>query len=774
MTHELHDMGKVWRIYLRISRFPILATTIRERMRHELFMRGIVDPKRFEEEVKEEAIESQRREGLVNPYTDEPSDIWERRLSILRDQRTDYYFAYNLPLSRFDDLAREVLKQRRSREEILSLNPELAPWEWLFQQAEEYEALPPEERTHVQHHLQEIKVVLIRAMISEQLQFVRIAKEYLDIEDLKWIRSHRIGTGKIGGKAAGLMLAWKILQKTLASQGVGRESLRLVLPDSYFLGADVFYEHQSLNNLSEFMNQKYKPLDQIRDEYPMLLDAYLRGDFPEYVILQLRELLDLVGHRPLIVRSSSLLEDNFDVSFAGIYESVFCPNQGTPEENLVALIGAIARVYASFANPNALFYRKQKGLLDYDERMAVMIQPVQGEHYRDFFFPMVAGMAYSRNPFIWNAKLRREDGFIRMVTGMGTRAVERVGEDYPRMLALSHPQLRPESGSNQIRHYSQYYMDVIDLQRNKFDTRRIGEVLGADYPNIRLLASIDQGDYITQMVFNDQGLDPNKLVMTFDGLISQTAYVDHLKWALKALEFGYGRPVDIEFTLALGREYPRPSIELHLLQCRAQSVHYLAEEVRFPEKLAESDIIFGTEKLVPTGRVRNIDYIVYVDPEKYMLNNNPFEKLEVGRLIGRINQRLEGKIFILMGPGRWGSNNADLGVKVGYADIYNSRALVEIGWGQGPSRPTLSYGTHFFQDLVEAHIYPLAIFPGEQGNPFRQAFFNEALNALPALLPDDARYAEAVKVIDVSATTGGRTLELVMSGEEGRALAFLI
>ena len=297
MTHETHDMGKVWRIYLRISRFPILATTIRERMRHELFMRGIVDPKRFEEEVKEEAIESQQREGLMNPYTDEPSDIWERRLNILRDQRTDYYFAYNFPLNRFDDIAREVLKQRKSREEILSLNPELAPWEWLFQQAEEYEALPPEERTHVQHHLQEIKVVLIHAMISEQLQFVRIAKEYLDIEDLKWIRSHRIGTGKIGGKAAGLMLAWKILQKTLASQGSGHETLRLVLPDSYFLGADVFYEHQSLNNLSEFMNQKYKPLDQIRDEYPTLLEAYLSGDFPEYVIAAIARAAGIGGRQ---------------------------------------------------------------------------------------------------------------------------------------------------------------------------------------------------------------------------------------------------------------------------------------------------------------------------------------------------------------------------------------------------------------------------------------------------------------------------------------------
>ncbi len=774
MPSESHDMGKIWRIYLRISRFPILATTIRERMRQEIFKRGVVEPQRFEDEVKEEAIESQKREGILNPYTDEPSDVWERRLGIIRDQRTDYYFAYNLPLTRFDEIARELLQQRKSREEILGLNPELAPWEWLFQQAEEYEALPPDQRTRVQHHLQEIKVVLIRAMISEQLQFVRVAKEYLDVADLQWIRSHRIGTGKIGGKAAGLMLAWKILQQTLASQDRGRETLNLVLPDTYFIGADVFYEHQSLNNLFEFTNQKYKPLEQIREEYPALVEAYLAGYFPEYVMLQLREVLEAIGGKPLIVRSSSLLEDNFDVSFAGIYESVFCPNQGAPAENLRELTRAIARVYASFANPDALFYRKQKGLLDYDERMAVMIQPVQGERYRDLFFPMVGGMAYSRNPFIWNAKLRREDGFVRMVAGMGTRAVERVGEDYPRMVALSHPQLRPESGPKEIRHYSQYYMDVIDLQQNKFVSRRVGEVMGADYPNLRFLAAVDKGDYLHQMVYNDPGLDPDHLVMTFDGLLNKTDYVAHLKWALKALEFGYGRPVDIEFTLGLGREYPHPTIHLHLLQCRAQSVHYLAEEVRFPDSVAESDIIFGTCKIVPTGRVRNIDYIVYVNPEKYGQISDPPQQLELGRLIGRINQRLEDRTFILMGPGRWGSNNPDLGVKVGYADIYNSRALVEIGLGQGPSRPALSYGTHFYQDLVESHIYPLAVFPGEPGNPFREGFFDSALNALPALLPDDARHQDYVKIIDVPATTGGRKLELVMSGEEGRAIAFLV
>ena len=176
---------------------------------------------------------------------------------------------------------------------------------------------------------------------------------------------------------------------------------------------------------------------------------------------------------------------------------------------------------------------------------------------------------------------------------------------------------------------------------------------------------------------------------------------------------------------------------------------------------------------MPTGQVRGINYIVYVDPERYLHLADPSRKLELGRLIGRLNERLEGQRFILMGPGRWGSSNPDLGVKVTYADFYNTRALVEVGWAQGKSRPTLSYGTHFFQDLVESNIYPLAIFPGEPGNPFNTSFFETAINALPVLLPGDARHADFVKVIDVPATTGGRTLELVMSGDEARALAYL-
>ena len=273
------------------------------------------------------------------------------------------------------------------------------------------------------------------------------------------------------------------------------------------------------------------------------------------------------------------------------------------------------------------------------------------------------------------------------------------------------------------------------------------------------------------MVVTSGAGQPRSLVITLDGLLTQTTFAAHLRHILKALEFSYSHPVDIEFTVDRGqrvsaavRRHPPAAVPPY-------SPARETEQIRFPERLAEEDVVFGTEKLVPTGRVRNITNIVYVDPDRYGLAS-PSQKLELGRLMSRLNQRLEGQVFIMMGPGRWGSSTR-ISASRWATRTSTTPALVEISWGQGRNRPTLSYGTHFFQDLVEAHIYPLAIFPGDPGNPFNQKFFDTALNALPVLLPQDAGFADFVKVIDVPATTGGRVLELVMSGDEARALAYL-
>jgi hypothetical protein len=479
-----------------------------------------------------------------------------------------------------------------------------------------------------------------------------------------------------------------------------------------------------------------------------------------------------IGKRPLIVRSSSLLEDNFGTSFAGKYASYFCPNQGTLDENLDALILAIKRIYASALGPDPLVYRQRMGLLDYDERMALLIQEVQGDQHGNLFYPTLAGVGYSRNPFRWHPQIRREDGFLRLVWGLGTRAVDRLDNDFPRMVALSHPHLRPDTGAKEIRRHSQRYADLIDLEQNQFVTRPFADVVALEDAALPYLVSEDQGDFIQPLYSNPRLLRPDHLVLTFDGLLQKTPFVALMKHVLKHLETVYNFPVDIEFTADLIADHGKPKVRLHILQCRPQSHYASDQQVIVPLNIPEKDKIFSARRLVPEGIVSNLRYIVYVNPEKYV-DASPVVKLELARVVGRLNKLLEGQPYVLMGPGRWGSTNPDLGVHVSYADICNTRVLVEIALPRGESTLEVSYGTHFFQDLVEANIHPLPLFPSERGTIFNRKFFETAPNMLTTLSPQDAAFAEYVQVIDVPSVANGRRLEIVMDEDKSEALAYL-
>jgi hypothetical protein len=770
---DVQHQNKVLGIYLELAQYPILARRIRELMRQELFSKGFISLEAFEAEVKAKAIHSQRLEGMTDPLVEEPGDVWNERLAHVRDQLTDFYFAYNLPHDRLEEIIQSMLAGRVPEHElVLSFNPELAPWDLLFVRGEEFESLPAEERVKIQHHLREIIVVLIKGMISDQLEFIGVAKELFTIQDLKEIRRRRIGRGKIGGKTAGMLLAHKILQLVDAEAEMDVRE-HIMIPDSYYIGADVFYDFLSINGLNRYMNQKYKPRDRIEADYREIRAAYADGSFPEEIVYSLKALLDEVGDAPLIVRSSSLLEDNFGTAFAGKYDSFFCANQGTPEGNLAALLNAIKWVYSSVLSPDALLYRQRMGLVDYDERMAILIQKVQGTPYKHYFLPMVAGVGYSRNPFRWNPKIRREDGFLRLVWGLGTRAVDRVPNDYPRIIALSHPQLRPEVGAAKIRKYSQHYVDLVDLKVNAFKTLPVRDVIADDYPALRYLVAVDKGDYLAPMLSRVEAGSPEDLVLTFDGLTRDGQFIALMQGVLKKLERHYDWPVDIEFTVHIEPRYPRPEYTVHILQCRPLVSPDWTGSIKIPEGIPEQDVIFEAFKLVPQGAVSKVRYIVYIDPEAYSRVPDYVTKLELARVIGRINKRLDKERFILMGPGRWGSSNLDLGVKVTYADIYNAKVLIEIPLVREGSTAEASYGTHFFQDLVETGIYPLPITPGEDGARLNTWFLTSAPNVLAKLVEADAAYGRYVRVIDVPAVTGGRYLEVVMNGEQERAVGYL-
>ncbi len=762
-------------IYIKLAQYPVLSDKIRHRMRKELYQRGIIERSVFEKEISEKATESQHREGLYDPFAQEQAHIWQKRRDRIRNFQTDAYFANNLSISLLDQIIEELLHDQPGTTDSLDLtfNPEVAPWEMLFRQGEIYESLPPKERKEIKHHLQEIKVVLIKGMISDQLQFIAVAKHVLSIADLRKIFIRRIGAGKIGGKAAGMVLAWKILQNQDPNLGPDI-SQQVDIPDSFFVGSEVLYDFRLQNNLDFHMTQKYRELEDIRNDFPKIEADHLQGEFPEEIVTQLQNLLEQVGDSPLIVRSSSLLEDNFGFSFAGKYSSYFCPNQGTLEENLTVLMDAIKRVYASTINPDAILYRQHHGLIDYDERMAILIQRLQGERYGRTFFPTVAGVGFSQNPFRWHPKIRHEDGFLRIVWGMGTRAVDRVANDYPRMIALSHPQLRPETTAKAIRQYSQYYIDLIDLEQNEFITMHIADVLDSNYPFLRYIASDDKGEYIQPILTVGVSPEEERFVITFDAMLKDKTFVTLMRTALSRLEAGYKTPVDVEFAIEIIPKYPYPEYILHLLQCRPLSHRNEDMDTTIPAHLPTADILFTSKGLIPVGCVENVQYLIFIDPEQYRRIPDNSTKLELGRIVGRLNKLLEDKEFILIGPGRWGSSTLELGVRVGYADIYNTRALVELAVPQGGKPPELSYGTHFFQDLVESGIYALPIHLPEEGNMFDWAFFREMPNILAQLSADDARYGDYLRVIEVPAVSDGRFLNIIMDGTNSdTAVAYL-
>jgi hypothetical protein len=741
-------------------------------MRKELFERGVIDPQQFEKEVRDRAIESQAREGLHNPFEEEPTEVWEIRRERTRRHLTDFYFAYNFPFEVFEQIVRDVLAERGAQADdlLVSFNPELAPQNMLFEQATAIENLPLEKQERVDARLREIKVVLIRRMISDQLAYINIARDWFTVSDLAEIKKRKIGQGKIGGKAAGMLLALRILSEVADDEILSH----LSIPDSYFLGADLMYTFMSVNNLLHWNDQKYRSEEQIRAEYPQIVEEYLQGDFPTDILDKLTNLLESLGKVPLIIRSSSLLEDNFGTSFAGKYESVFCPNQGDLESNLVELTKAIAHVYASTLNPDALLYRRSKGLQDYDERMAILIQVVKGESIEQYFLPQAAGVAFSRNFYRWSPEIRSEDGFVRLVWGMGTRAVDRVGNDYPRLVALSHPLLHPEVSSKAIRRYSQQFVDVIDLDQNSFQTLPISEILDPHYPVLRYIAEIDHGGYlapIRSLILEDE---VDKLVLTFDELLKRTPLADRLRTMLQLLETHYQSPVDTEFTVQVTDPTTiHPEVDICILQCRPQS-HLKDSQAQLPENIPEEDIVFSTSRMVPRGRVDWINYVVYVRAEGYLALPTESARAEVGRSISKLNAALADHVFICIGPGRWGTRNLDLGVYIGYSDIYNTKALIEVTGEETGLAPEPSFGTHFFQDLVEANIYPLAIDLEDEDVIFNRDFFYNTPNHLVDFTPVDDQLSNCLRLIKVSSYRPGHLLRLVMDDEYGRAVAYLV
>jgi len=614
-----------------------------------------------------------------------------------------------------------------------------------------------------------VRVALTRRFLTDRLSFIGAAKGHLNIHDFGRLLNHVIGPpqgiGKVGGKSAGLFLAEHILK----TRGKGNRLLEKVrAPHAWYITSDGLLDFIQYNSLEDIQSFKYSSNEEIRQGYPYIEQILKHSFLPPEIVNGLKVALDDLGDWPLIVRSSSLLEDSEGSAFSGKYRSLFLVNTGSKEQRLAALTDAIAEVYASIFGPDPIQYRKERGLLDFMEEMSILIQRVVGTRVGKYLFPVFAGVAFSQNEFRWSPRIKREDGLVRLVAGLGTRAVDRVGDDYPVLVCPGQPGLRVNVTPEEIVHYSQRYVDVLNLETGRFESPSIESLLAEVGNELPLLDKIVSrySDGSLHKAGSLLHLKDGHMVVTFAGLIETTDFIRQMKALLALLQEVMGVPVDVEFA--------HDGKDLYLLQCRPQSGSSDERHLPVPSGIPWHRKIFSANRYVANAQVTGIRYVVYVDPAGYGALPSMNGLVAVGEAISRLNAMLPRRAFILMGPGRWGSRgDITLGVRVTYADICNAAMLVEIARRKGNYVPDPSFGTHFFQDLVEARIRYLALYPDEDGVVFREEFFHGSPNVLGTLLPEYAYLEQVVRVIEVGQASEGCELQIIMDGEKDEALAFL-
>ena len=611
---------------------------------------------------------------------------------------------------------------------------------------------------------------LTRRFVSENPKDISKLHDYIDIESFIDLLNYFIcsprSTGRIGGKGSGLFLAYQILNAHKDKLSVLEN---VFMPKTWYISSDEFKNLLEENNLDELNEYKYLKMIDIRIGYPRIIQRLKNARISPYILNELNKILDASEEVPLIIRSSSLLEDQIDTSFSGKYKSLFITNTGSRPARMKQLVDGILEVYASIFSPDSIEYRKERGLLDSDEQMGIMIQEVVGCKVGTYFFPLFAGVAFSNNELRWASRIRREDGLVRMVMGLGTRAVDRIGEDYPVLLSPGQPNLRINQSHHDLLRYSPRYMDVIDLEKNQFVTIAISDLIkkyGDQIPNIHLMASVLRDDIVYDINPLITDFNNDNIIITFDNLINKTPFVNKIKSILSLLETELGYPVDIEFACDKDNFY--------LLQCRPQSRNHDSSPVPIPINIPVRTTVFTSNKYITNGKVTGIKTIVYVDPYEYSRLGSHEDFMNIRSIISEINQMLPRRSFILMGPGRWGSRgDIKLGVPVAYADINNSAMLIEIALKKSSYEPELSFGTHFFQDLVEANIKYLPLYPEDDDTIFNHSFFRGSRNILADILPVFSYLSNVVKIIKVEEVLADNELIILMNGDLQKAIAYL-
>ena len=611
---------------------------------------------------------------------------------------------------------------------------------------------------------------LLRMVISRDDRVLNLARTFLNLEDLLDIGRRIIGTGMIGGKAVGMLLAQAILKQ----RGGEHWGELLEGHDSFYIGSDVFYTYL-VRNGCWWIRRRQKMADDFLDGAEQVRRRILTGVFPREVEDELARMLDYFGCSPIIVRSSSLLEDNFGNSFAGKYESLFCANQGSFQQRMEDFKSAVRTVYASAMSEQALAYRKCHGLLDREEQMGLLVQRVSGLQRGDLFAPDIAGVGFSFNPYVWHEDIDPHAGLLRLVFGLGTRAVDRSDDDYTRIVALNAPMRTPESGRASGRKYSQRKVDLLDLNANHLASMDFSQVLKHTWDvTERPWKLFTARDAELERQMRNQGRPAQSpLFINFTKLLENTSFVADMRECLHLLQEAYNYPVDIEFT---GNFLSEEEYCINIVQCRPLQVKGDAVSVAPPTNIPEDRIIMRSSGPV-IGQPRSdvVDRFIFVSPETY--GQLPLqERHQVARLIGELAHSeaiRKHPHTMLLGPGRWGTSSPDLGVPVSFAEIETISTLCEIVAMREDLVPDVSLGTHFFSELVEMEMLYLTLFPDKEDTILAHRFFHESINHVTHVIPKAAPFEHVIRLLHIEDIAPGAKARLFADPMKQQTLCFI-
>ena len=381
--------------------------------------------------------------------------------------------------------------------------------------------------------------------------------------------------------------------------------------------------------------------------------------------------------------------------------------------------------------------------------MALLVQRVSGDFYEDYYMPQLAGVGYSYNPYVWDSEIDPADGLLRLVFGLGTRAVDQHDDDYTRIVALNAPLKRPEVSSDDVRRYSQRIVDVLDLKNNTQVSTEL-ETVAKTTPGVALELFAERDREMEKRARQHGVQDVFSWMLTFKNVFTETILIDDMREMLKILGKAYDYPVDIEFAVNFSDD---KTYRINLLQCRPFQVNVEISGAKLPDNIQEKDIFLKTSgPIIGQAVAQKIDRIIYIIPSKYSALTTS-ERYSVARLIGDLTNDLsDEKNVMLVGPGRWGSKMPELGVPVSFNDIRNASVLCELVTMHEKLTPDISLGTHFFNDLVEMGIVYIGIYPGDEGYVLNEKLILQGSNVLSEIYEKKDNVAAAIHVSDIDNT----------------------